>query len=265
MNQARHELAPHRFLILIPHPDDEVFCIPWIQSNSKNTAKFLYLTRAFREELSTQRLAESKFFLEQTLHQWKWSQVLLKSCPLDGDLAEKIVPVTQELCELLRADLAELSESKITILSPDWEGGHPDHDAAYLIARLLQKKYQTAEHWTYSAYRKSEPLPFRVQTPLLSEQRSVQIEVLQKISIPYGVVAFFNLLRSTWRSYLSQKKTWLILSPVWILDWILGGRKFRYLQVSLETLARPHSGILWYEVRKMRRYEDGFPGWDSIG
>ncbi len=126
------------------------------------------------------------------------------------------------------------------IYCPAWEGGHPDHDAAHLLALALAVSSPNAEVWEFSIYQGSGTAWkfFRVLKPIRHRAESSVIYLSYR--------SIFRQLRLIFR-YRSQRKTWLFLLPdtVWNL---FSHRRELCVRVSPERIsARPHEGALLYE------------------
>jgi LmbE family N-acetylglucosaminyl deacetylase len=144
--------------------------------------------------------------------------------------------------------VAELGDIQ-ALYTPAWEGGHPDHDATYAIAVLLQQRLRLVESaWQFSLYNGSGlagPL-FRTLAPL-PQNGTVY-------SRPIDWPGRFRFLRLC-LAYRSQKKTWLGLFPFVFLKYIfVGQQQLQHLHREMPSL-RPHAGALYYERRKFLTWE----------
>jgi hypothetical protein len=92
-----------------------------------------------------------------------------------------------------------------TFISPSLEGGHQDHDAAYIIAQSLSRTW-SAEHFSFPLYSSSRfPYPF-----------------FRTMKRAEGFTAFPQTLKTRWyfvktaikliKIYRSQKSTWIGLT-----------------------------------------------------
>jgi LmbE family N-acetylglucosaminyl deacetylase len=155
----------------------------------------------------------------------------------DGHLASN-------LAEVFGALLKALPGRTKAIYVPAWEGGHPDHDAAALVAVALGRELGIAnavfQFPLYNAYR-CRILPFAVFNPI----REVGPVIRQPIARA-RLRRHFALLRS----YRSQWKTFAALLPS-IMHYYAtdGAQQCQQLTADIVS-ARPHPGPLLYEKRK---------------
>ncbi len=121
----------------------------------------------------------------------------------DGRLAERSL-------EALAAVEAWIDESGFEpqrIYAPSYEGGHPDHDAAHLLAAVIASDRGIAgDAWhfsLYNAYRRPRPF-FATMRQLPSTSPSHR-----------AAMTLSARWRATWlcRHYRSQRRTWLGLLP----------------------------------------------------
>jgi LmbE family N-acetylglucosaminyl deacetylase len=139
-----------------------------------------------------------------------------------------------------------------------WEGGHQDHDAAHLVGIVL------AEHLgiTESCY----------QFPLYTGASLRSIFFKLFAYLPENGQP--KLMRIPWRlrvrflrlcfCYSSQKKTWAVLFPFLLTEYLFRGSQILQ-RVSVERILQaPHVGTLLYERRGFYNYQkfllntDGF-------
>ncbi len=131
-----------------------------------------------------------------------------------------------------------------------WEGGHPDHDAAALLAlalaQILPEPLPVFGLPTYNSDRCTF-FPFRVLQTVKSHKSedAVQTEWLRAIN--HAALCL---------SYKSQWRTWMFLAPFVFWRAIFRGRREMVrLDVPLCS-RRPHEGRLLYEKRRWCRYSD---------
>ncbi len=118
-----------------------------------------------------------------------------------------------------------------SILSPAYEGGHPDHDSASFIAALSACEFQL-QHWETPYYHRSRSGKFRAQSFLPHSQAGVEIaieltpqELAQK--------------RRMWSQFESQAGVLAQFAPE---------REIYRLAPPYDYLRPPHRGILNYEA-----------------
>ncbi len=186
-------------IFLFPHQDDEYFVSPLVKKTKGNCLCF-FLTKgegrgtpeAIRNRESTKALeslgvpAKNIRFLPDTIN-----------VP-DMDLQSQLEPVLHWL----------LKESKglyvRSIFCPAWEGGHSDHDAAFLLGRALGTLLSATvfEYPMYTGQKIRYPL-FRVMN--LENNLEITIEHLSFRERFYYALLF--------RYYPSQWRTWVGLAP----------------------------------------------------
>jgi hypothetical protein len=138
-----------------------------------------------------------------------------------------------------------------SIYCPAWEGGHPDHDALYVIAStLIEKKKIPAQRWQYSLYHGANvkhPF-FRVLSPLGENGQVFSKKIPAGKRLKYLCYCTF---------YKSQRKTWIGLFPFFAWHYLTDGHQYLQPIQLLKTYVRPHAGPLYYEKR-------GFLTWSEF-
>ncbi len=127
------------------------------------------------------------------------------------------------------------------VYAPSYEGGHPDHDAAHLLASVVAVERGIAgDAWhfsLYNAYRRPRPFFATMrQLPTSSTSRRAAMSPATR-------------WRATWLCghYRSQRRTWLGLLPGAAYARLIALRE-RAVRFDLDRLAkRPHEGELLYE------------------
>lgn len=155
----------------------------------------------------------------------------------DGTLAERSL----EALTAVRAWIGASGFWPQRMYAPSYEGGHPDHDAAHLVAAVVASEYGiAADAWhfsLYNAYRRSRPF-FATMRQLPSHAPSRG-----------ALMPFAARWRATWLCgcYASQRRTWLGLLPGAAYARLIAGRE-RAVRFDLDRLSRrPHEGELLYE------------------
>jgi LmbE family N-acetylglucosaminyl deacetylase len=155
----------------------------------------------------------------------------------DTQLCFSIPAATSTVAELLN------NHPIASVYCPAWEGGHPDHDALYIIASLLiEQKGIRGNCWQYPLYHgaKMKHPFFRVLRPLAENGSSIaEIIPLRKR---------FAYLRYC-ASYKSQIKTWIGLLPFFAWHYLTDGHQYLQPIRRLNHDVRPHAGPLYYEKR----------------
>ena len=155
----------------------------------------------------------------------------------DGQLAERSL----EALAAVEAWIGESGFEPQRIYAPSYEGGHPDHDAAHLLAAVIASDCGIAgDAWhfsLYNAYRRPRPwFATMRQLPSTSPSRR-------------AAMTLSACWRATWlcRYYRSQRRTWLGLLPGAAYARLIARRE-RVVRFDVGRLdGRPHAGELLYE------------------
>jgi hypothetical protein len=237
-------------VFFLAHYDDEFGVFHQIKHHLKNNdrAVIIYLT-------SSHLLGETDFTREdESLRSLNSIGLTNKDdvffigrevCIPDLKLHENLRSAYQSSYKIIQ----ELDNVKY-IYTLSFEGGHPDHDATYLISVALSKKLNLLNNsyqFTLYSGKKLYASFFRLFSPIKENG-----EVLSSpVSIREGFEYFKLFL-----NYRSQPKTLLGLAPFFFFH-ILFVKK-QYLQkISLHRIyQRPHEGKLLYERRGMCDYNE---------
>jgi LmbE family N-acetylglucosaminyl deacetylase len=229
-------------LFLLPHQDDEFGIFHLIDRILEigEKVKIVYLTDgAHGRSDAITRNAESRKVLtrlgvpvEQVI--WLGTDLQIPNLRLRFHLKR----AHDALCDVL-----EGIEQIVSMFTPAWEGGHPDHDAAALLAVALARNLGVTralrQFPLYSAYR-CRWRPYRVLTPI-EEAGLITTEL-----IPIGRRIQHLALCGMYRS---QRKTFLALFPLIMAHYgTEGTQQYQYLNANI-VAARPHQGPLLYERR----------------
>jgi LmbE family N-acetylglucosaminyl deacetylase len=191
-------------ILILPHPDDEVFCLHVMKLFQDYQFCFIYLTNGAPEnDLKSAHLREIESQL--AINQIREGAIIfnygLLSQLTDGKLAKQFsLDDIKRLNEFIGNGLVPC-----TFISPSLEGGHQDHDAAYIIAQSLSRTW-SAEHFSFPLYSSSRfPYPF-----------------FRTMKRAEGFTAFPQTLKTRWyfvktaikliKIYRSQKSTWIGLT-----------------------------------------------------
>ncbi len=237
-------------LFLFAHQDDEFAAAPWIAEELRAGSRVacLYLTSGGSRTQPAVRDAETMAALQ-------WLGVDAAGVAMlgdasgriaDGDLASHV----PEGIALVDAWLAAHRFSPQRIYAPSYEGGHPDHDAAHLVAADVAVRHgvlHDAWHFSlYHAYRTRKPF-FATMRQLPSPRPSRRARTSLRDR--------WALTMLCWR-YRSQRRTWLGLFPGALLERVILARE-RVVQFDAGRLSqRPHDGELLYERLFGLRYDE---------
>ncbi len=154
---------------LLPHQDDETFVIPKITSDvrSGNICIFFYLTTHALPLVAKRRNDESRNFLKRL--GIKDSQIYFIGQELnilDGCLHNHIGDVAERIKYHIGFQTGMLGGSIIEYVTPAFEGGHQDHDVAFVLASYLTKHWPAAvlEYFMYNGFRTKGRF-YRVASP----------------------------------------------------------------------------------------------------
>jgi LmbE family N-acetylglucosaminyl deacetylase len=193
-----------RVVIVLPHQDDEVFCLHILQYFQDYLLSFIYLTNGSptNELKSAQvRELESRRAIDAISKGAEIFNYGLIMGLADGKLARQF-----SIDDLKRLnDFIGQGSKPCAFISPILEGGHQDHDAAFIITENLCRSW-AAEHYTFPLYSSSH-FPFPFFRTMKKSQGST--------SLPLTFTSRQNLIRSTLKLikiYESQKKTWVGLA-----------------------------------------------------
>lgn len=234
-------------LFLFPHQDDEFGVFALLESNVRAGTRSVcvFLTDgAGNGVLPSRRDSESARVLRD-IGVLPEDVLFLPDAERagDGHLVERMDSV---LASLIR--IAETHDIG-AIYSPSWEGGHPDHDAAALIAMGLADHLDCCKLWYFSLYSsyRVKFLPFCVLRPIRRGFESQKFHVSRRSALRY---LRFCL------NYPSQWKTWTALLP------FVGWHLLRHASQEIHALTpicfcqRPHDGPLLYEQRGWTTWDD---------
>jgi hypothetical protein len=225
-------------LYFLPHQDDEFFFLTSIENDLKNNIQPILIFLTSGGEKSLVRNNESLLFLKKTLN-------LKENIYFLGDLLSisdgKLIYHMKNVIDFLIAHLTHDLKKKYlkTIHCPAWEGGHQDHDAAFVIAcsffHLLGSKFEVPiwQHPIYSGH--------------LTFWKFFSIgfvpSLLVKNKIAYNIKAL-TLLPLIFKS---QIKTWFGLLPFMYLRSLFPLYIYRNDCKHNFVFKKPHRGKLLYE------------------
>jgi LmbE family N-acetylglucosaminyl deacetylase len=226
-------------LFLLAHQDDEVFVASKLAFELERGAilHVAYLTSGVAATAgSIIRERESEKFLARLGIAEEQLTFLGREVGIaDARLVEHLEVCLQGLMKKFYGTIFD------EIYAPAWEGGHHDHDAAFLIGVALSQHLGIeANFWQFYLYNgyKTPHRFFRVFDPLpVCLERQVR-----KLTIKEGLATLraIFLFKSQWR-------TWLGLFPQCFLHLVFV-RKEILDRGSISQLAgRPHDGKLLYE------------------
>ncbi|GBF48849.1 GlcNAc-PI de-N-acetylase family [Leptospira ryugenii] len=232
-------------IYLLAHQDDELFYLPSLVHNSNITnSLFYFLTdgsfygaNPIERDLETIRVLTSIGVPEKNVI------FLHEELPI---LDTKLVHSLEIVFNYLSKSFKKLEVANLFTL--DWEGGHPDHDACFLLGAALSKTFKKDNFFSiplYNAFESRKPF-FKVMRPIRKSNE------LLRIKIPFRVACKVLFLI---KNYRSQWKSWLGLFPFVFIQ-ILINRSIVLLRNQPGWVCeRPHQSELYYEMRNWIQYD----------
>jgi LmbE family N-acetylglucosaminyl deacetylase len=230
-----------RSLFVFAHQDDEFAAAPWIVQELREGAAVacVYLTDGGSRTPPAVRDAESR----DALHSLRVDDNAIAFLQIAGGrIADGALPAASlDALAALAAWVEAAAFVPSRIYAPSYEGGHPDHDAAHLIAAAFARQHDLVEEaWHFSLYHAYRiPRPFFAcfaQLPSAMPSRRARLSARDRVAL--------TLLCTRYRS---QRRTWIGLLPGALLQRLLLGRE-RVVRFDLARLTdRPHPGQLLYE------------------
>ncbi len=222
-------------LFLFAHQDDELAAAPHLLRaiETREQVLCIFLTDGASQVDAAIRDLESIRALERFGVPEQNIAFLRKSHSIpDLHLVDQLEEALAALIEILPGDRIQ----KIWVTA--WEGGHPDHDAAFLLARALMKRFAIAELRAFPIYHGEGTRGrwFRAFELTSGTKERVGITFKEGLAILRVMLI-----------YKSQWKTLLGLGP-WLIVRALVRRNFEVRSVTEDQpLRRPHQGHLLYE------------------
>ena len=224
-------------LYVLAHFDDEYCALPLIRRDlaQGRDARFIHLVD-YPGDSGLHRQAETLGFLAGLGVGAGAQQHLGRDTGwLDGEFHRHAKPAYQAL-----AAAAAALPAIERLVTPAWEGGHPDHDVcAAMTVRLAadmgglpvdQFSLYQGKGLPWLFFRASRPLPENGPT------RDIRLSLRE-----WGCWAWRI------RAFPSQLKAWAGLAPAMALTFLVQGA-FRYQRLDPARIAeRPHAGPLLYE------------------
>jgi hypothetical protein len=197
-------------ICILPHHDDEFFLIPLILSREQNNFKlfrFIFLT------FETQIRLDEYLKFEKLLSRFTEIESIqigkeLRVAP--RELYKNVNNTYSTLYELILNSIKDNEE--VTILFPNLEFGHVDHDAAFVIGMKLCQEFKF-NAIVYNSYR---VINRRLPTFIIMKTLNPQ---MIKASFRTRLDSTLMLIRG-FVIYQTQVKTWLKIGPIVFLKYI---------------------------------------------
>jgi LmbE family N-acetylglucosaminyl deacetylase len=232
-----HTKSGRDVLFVLAHQDDEYFALPWIceEVGSGSRIAIVFLTNGGLRTDPQVRNNESLRALQTIGVEESRIEFLGTAAEVpDGRLIYHLT----DSYNGVRNWISKLAFSPVCIYAPDWEGGHPDHDAAYVIALRLAEDLNI-KGWGFSLYNafKAPKRFFRVLNPLPNTSYK---------TVVYSTITALKYAAFCWR-YTSQWKTWIGLFPESFVKRIFWRRETVNALDRTRLQGPPHHGELLYE------------------
>ena len=239
------------FIYLFPHQDDEIGVISSLinELRTGNEVLCFYLTKSSQ---GIDRDNESiNYFKHMNIYK-KGRQVFLGSqIPIiDQSLSNNLQKIFNYICEAISRNEKKYNRN-ITIIAPSFEGGHPDHDSAYVIALKIIIQIKYLKLYTFPLYHSEGSLKgmFNAFQPL----KSYKNEMILNKPLNKDYIKLFSSLFI----FKSQLITILVLSPFFLIRILVGfwliDEKKNIIKFQIEKnkykLLKPHKGIIYSEYR----------------
>jgi LmbE family N-acetylglucosaminyl deacetylase len=239
-----------RALFVFAHQDDEYGAAPWIldELHSGAGVACVYLTDGGSRVTAAVRDAESRNALDQLGVDGANVAFLANDRGRIADLA--LADRCDEGLKMLEDWIAATAFTPSRLYAPSYEGGHPDHDAAHLIAAVVSAGCGiVGDAWHFSLYN-----AYRLPNPLFSTLRQLPTQKPRRYATMTPRTGWSTALLC--RHYRSQWKTWIGLFPGALLERAILRREF-VAGFDLSRLARrPYEGELLYERRFATTFAD---------
>jgi len=224
-------------VFLLAHFDDEYCALPLILQAraAREDCWFLYVADYRDPRNAAVRWAETQAFLHRFgLDPERTAHVGAGSGIFDGDVCEGVLPSLARL----RVALARIGPVS-RLVTPAWEGGHPDHDACAAMSAILGEELgaPVLQFGLYNGRKVARPF-YRACSPLPQNGPEIRVSLT-----PAQWLAWMAAVRF----FPSQTWNWLGLFPSMFLTF---AERRGFAVQALEPARvreRPHGGRLHYE------------------
>lgn len=204
-------------VLLLPHPDDEVFCIEYLCTQPGRQKILYFLTK---DSSNLRRVQESHNFLSRMGCELfdKVEVGSLLNVP-DGSLLDRVL----DLRQWILADIQRRQIDELEVVFPAGEGGHQDHDAAFVLGLQIETWAQQhlCEGGSGSVFSMYNGLGTLGKLFLCGQSIERKPIWVRQTNFSKELKKFYFVFQS----YPTQFKTWIILMPMYLLSLVLG-RKF---------------------------------------
>jgi LmbE family N-acetylglucosaminyl deacetylase len=226
-------------ILILAHTDDEIMALHLLHILSKPII-FVYLTDGKpqgAEYSPALRVEENAEALKALNLKYEAVQFGCKNSIRDGCLALDFKRQNfKDLVEIINSYNPKL------IVTTAFEGGHQDHDAAFLISHKLSRQLNLPI-WVFPTYRSMSPKfkLYRVMQPI-NDLVSKKIELSPRSRFQIIKIAIYMIV-----TYKSQARTWLGLTIPMLRRYTFTSQ---YVYKYQEEIEIPHyTSTPFYEVR----------------
>lgn len=220
---------------LLPHPDDELFCLDLRRDPSNQIHVFYFCKVPLKTSInkSVDRYQEAIS---------AWSYVKCKKIHLHKIFTR--FSDGQIFLEFTLKDYVELKTMVATLnpkylVTPSFEGGHQDHDFIYAVARKLSSELNLVHlHFPTYRARNNSRIFFKVVDSEHKKLKSYETSIK-------SVLENVFLLGKMASKYKSQVKSLLVLYPLIVIATFRGKRGLRTSNITLE-----YTEVPFYQLRK---------------
>ena len=226
-----------RCLILLPHYDDEIFCLPLISRlhEADISLQIIWLTNSqglnikIEQKTITKRMNESEIFIKKiTNDHLKLTHLGVNRSIADGYLIYHL----REIFHFLKS---EINNTKATFLTPLWENGHADHDASFILGKILEDD-GNGKHISFPIYdTNTRWLPYRVMHLKKKEKDLyVKIKLKDKLIVIMAPYYFRSQIKSWVGLYLPMLTKFIFSNKFFFIE----GQKYQELKIGNSRLIR---------------------------
>lgn len=224
-------------LFLFAHQDDEYAAAPWLGRELASGAAVwcAYFTDGAARTPAHERDAETRTVLNSLgIRDENIGFLGGGDRVADGALPHRL----EYADELLMQWIARRRDAPTRVYTPDWEGGHPDHDAVHALGAHFSMRLGIP-HWAFSIYN-----GYHCPPPFFSCLRLLPGGEKQRLT--YSFAQGWRWAMLCWH-YRSQRRTWLGLFPGAFVARVLLRRESIRRCDPRRLADRPHKGTLLYE------------------
>lgn len=230
-------------LVILAHLDDEFVFSPIIKIiSNKNPAnlKIIYCAERLDDSFHLRELRRIESVKSMALLGVEKKNIdYLNNHFLVNDL--KLHNSASNIYSFLKNSMEEFDYKQILTLN--FEGGHPDHDALALIVKKFSKQYSKISIF-FPAYncRKTLGIPLSVFKPLRRQEKSFS-------SINLGIFCWINTFKIAF-IYKSEWKAFIKLFPFIFFNLIFSKKVYFTHEINLKTVN--WSGSLSFNIYKTK-------------